>query len=119
MKISRIIPVLLLIITPLISFGLTQNPDQKNLFQENESVETAGLKVYPNPVKENKFTVSAEKVLKEIELHNILGQKTKIEVTKLSLFKFSVLMNEKKKGIYLVTVIFDDDSKTVQRIIVN
>ncbi|NQU87840.1 MAG: T9SS type A sorting domain-containing protein [Mariniphaga sp.] len=75
--------------------------------------------MFPNPVKENKFTVSAKKSIKLIRMHNIMGQKTEFELQKKNRNNFNVIFKEKKKGIYLVTVLFDDNSKEVRRIVVN
>jgi len=48
-----------------------------------------------------------------------MGQKTEFELQKKNRNNFNVIFKEKKKGIYLVTVLFDDNSKEVRRIVVN
>lgn len=54
-----------------------------------------------------------------VQLNNIVGQKTEIEISAKTPESFEVILKEKKKGIYLVTVVFEDRTKELKRIVVN
>lgn len=86
-----------------------------NEFQQN----TINTKVFPNPVTTNKFHVSATKNITKIRLSNILGQQTEINSIQKNSGLVEVTLKNRKQGIYLVTIIFEDKSKEVKRIIVN
>ena len=88
-------------------------------FQQDPAISASNLKVYPNPVKNFKFSVSAAKGIHAIQVNNILGQETEVDFIKKGDTLFEVTLKERKQGIYLVTVIFEDQSKEVKRIIVN
>jgi len=112
---------LVLFLLPVVpGYGKIQVP-QPNLsvFQEELPLPETGLKIFPNPVKENKFTISAQETIKEIHICNIMGQKTDFSLQNKDENIFHVIFNHKKQGIYLVTVIFEGQIKEVKRIVVN
>jgi hypothetical protein len=88
-------------------------------FQNELKFVSSELKIFPNPVTDNKFSVSSVKNIEAVQLNNILGQKTEIELFKINEKAFKVTLKDKKQGIYLVTIIFEDKSKEVKRVIVN
>jgi hypothetical protein len=88
-------------------------------FQNELKFISSELKIFPNPVTDDKFSVSSLKNIETIQLNNILGQKTEIELFKINEKAFKVTLKDKKQGIYLVTIIFEDKSKEVKRIVVN
>ena len=78
-------------------------------FQNEFSPEISGLKVFPNPVRNYKFKVTSDKQIKSIQINNILGQASEIELVKRSGKYFDVLLKDKKQGVYLVIVLFEDN----------
>jgi hypothetical protein len=77
------------------------------------------LKIFPNPVTGNKFSVAAGKEIVSVELVNIVGQKSAVEVAIKSAGLVEVTFKNRKQGVYLITVKFTDDSKEVRRLVVN
>jgi len=88
-------------------------------FQNEINPDISDLRIFPNPVRNFKFKVTSEKEIKSIQVSNILGQPTEVELQERSGKYFDVVMKEKKQGIYLIIVFFEDNSKEVKRIIVN
>jgi hypothetical protein len=99
-------------------------PDKLNsefsvLFQNNIDNLSSGLKIYPNPVTGKMFRVSATKSIIAVHLNNILGQKADVNSIKRGDTNFEINLKNRKQGIYLVTVIFEDKSKEVKRLVIN
>lgn len=104
---------------PVQATPLINTRSDSEFFQQDLSTAASALKVYPNPVKNYKFTVSANRDILSIKVNNILGQETEVDLVKKADRLYEVSMKERKQGIYLVTVIFGDQSKEVKRIVVN
>ena len=119
---KRILPVLALVflLWPLFSPGnnaipAVPSPD----FRGEVTFEVSSLNIFPNPVRGNKFNVHAEKSIETVMVHNIMGQKTEVNLERITNSQFIVFFKNYKEGIYLITVLFKDNSKEVRRIIVN
>lgn len=78
----------------------------------------SGLKIFPVPVKENNFTVSAEKEISSIKITNIIGQEVFRSKYSGSIYSTRVTIENQQRGVYLVTVIFSDQSRVVRRIMI-
>lgn len=78
----------------------------------------AGLKIFPVPVKDNNFTVSAEKEITTIRITNIIGQEVYRSKYSGSIYSTKVILENQQRGVYLVTVIFSDQSRVVRKIMV-
>lgn len=74
-----------------------------------DSNEFESFKYFPNPVK-NTLNIEARNSMSQISIHNIVGQKVK-ELSPNSL-NAEVNMNALNKGVYFVTVIVNNTSKT-------
>lgn len=85
---------------------------------QGQNIETNSVKVYPNPVTGTRFQVQAQKNIEEIRVVNILGQKAETGLYRKNTNQAEVSLQNKKQGIYLVTVVFDDKTSEVIRIIV-
>ena len=95
-------------------------PQIKNNTNNHSSIHDENdLKIFPNPVKENRFQILSQKNIEFVELTNILGQKEHFEKTMLSPTHIEVIFQDKKDGVYLIMVVFEDSSKEVKRIIIN
>lgn len=111
---------LLFLFSTVPGYGKTEaHRNDSSLIQEEINRPETGLTIFPNPVKEDKFTISAQKTIQEIRIHNIMGQKTDFTLQNLDKNTVHVIFNHKKQGIYLVTVIFEGREKVVKRIVVN
>lgn len=90
------------------------------LAQKNFRTETNNLtiNIYPVPVKDNSFTIKTEKDISFVKITNIIGQD-------IYRFQYSdpqqlvkIFLNNPKRGLYLVTVIFSDGIRVVKKIMV-
>lgn len=75
--------------------------------------------IYPNPVTDNKFYVKSEKVIKTVEVLNVLGQKIKTVNNQTNVaYNIYVNLGQVKKGMYMVNIIFSDNKSIIRKIIV-
>jgi hypothetical protein len=75
------------------------------------------ITIYPVPVKENNFTIKAEKDISFIKITNIIGQDIyKNRYSNLQTIR--IFLENPKRGMYLVTIIFADDTRVVKKIMV-
>ena len=90
------------------------------LAQRDYSRETNNVSVtiYPVPVKDNSFTIKTDRYISSVKVTNIIGQ---------DIFRFrytdpqqliKVFLENPKRGIYLVTIIFSDGLRVVKKIMV-
>jgi hypothetical protein len=82
-----------------------------------EATNTA-VSIYPVPVKYNSFTIKTEKDISFVKITNIIGQ---------DIFRFQyndpqhfikISLDNPKRGMYLVTIIFSDGLRVVKKIMV-
>lgn len=76
------------------------------------------LKIFPVPVKENNFTVTSVREIAMIKITNIIGQEVYRAKFPTPVFTTQVFLSNPQRGMYLVTVIFTDDSRVVRKIMV-
>jgi hypothetical protein len=90
------------------------------LAQKNFTTETNNLNIsiYPVPVRDNSFTIKTEKDISFVKITNIIGQD-------IFRFKYSdpqqvvkIFLNNPKRGMYLVTIIFSDGIRVVKKIMI-
>jgi hypothetical protein len=90
------------------------------LAQKSFTTETNNLNIsiYPVPVRDNSFTIKTEKDISFVKITNIIGQ---------DIFRFQysdpqqlikIFLNNPKRGMYLVTIIFSDGIRVVKKIMV-
>jgi hypothetical protein len=79
---------------------------------------TANISIYPIPVRDNSFTIKTDKNISFVKITNIIGQ---------DVFRFQyndpqqlikVFLENPKRGMYLVTIIFSDGIRVVKKIMV-
>jgi hypothetical protein len=115
---------LLLIFFLITSITLQAQKDTSNVIgalrQNNISAETANINIsiYPVPVRGNSFTVKTDRDISYLRLTNIIGQ---------DIFRIKynspeqlvkVDLENPKRGMYLVTIIFSDGSRVVKKIMI-
>jgi Secretion system C-terminal sorting domain len=78
----------------------------------------ASVSIYPVPVRDNSFTIRTDRDIAFVRITNIIGQdifrekySTPLQVTK-------IFLENVKRGMYLVVVIFSDGTKIVKKIMV-
>lgn len=88
---------------------------QKNISSE---AATINISIYPVPVRGNSFTVKTDKDISQLRLTNIIGQdifRTKYNSPEQMV---KVDLENPKRGMYLVTIIFSDGSRVVKKIMI-
>ena len=90
-------------------------PPQK--YNSGEAV-NLNISIYPVPVRDNSFTVKSEKDISFIKVTNIIGQ---------DIFRIKynnpqqlirIPLENPKRGMYLVTIIFSDGLRVVKKIMI-
>jgi hypothetical protein len=76
------------------------------------------LKIFPVPVKENNFTITSVREFRQIRITNIIGQEILREEYPTPLLSVQVILNSPQRGVYLVAVLFPDNSRVVKRIMI-
>jgi hypothetical protein len=97
------------------SVNITRVIAQKNFTTETNNL---NISIYPVPVRDNSFTIKTEKDISFVKITNIIGQ---------DIFRFQysdpqqlikIFLNNPKRGMYLVTIIFSDGIRVVKKIMV-
>jgi hypothetical protein len=87
---------------------------KRGFTRENMNI---NVTIYPVPVIENNFTIKADKVISFVKITNIIGQD-------IYRSRFSeqqsvrIFLENTKRGMYIVTILFDDGSRVVKKIMV-
>jgi|SRR5664279_2524772 len=120
MKKSLPIIFFLLIFTLILHGQKDTNNVTAILNQKDYSKETlnTNVSIYPVPVRYNSFTIKSEKYISYVKITNIIGQ---------DIFRFQyneptqlikISLENPKRGMYLVTIIFSDGFRIVKKIMV-
>jgi hypothetical protein len=84
----------------------------------SRDVNNINVSIYPVPVKDNSFTIKTDKDISFVKITNIIGQ---------DIFRFNyndpqqlikIFLDNPKRGMYLVTIIFSDGIRVVKKIMV-
>lgn len=76
------------------------------------------VSIYPVPVKYNTFTIKADKDISLVRITNIIGQDIYRAKYNEPLQLIKITLDNPKRGMYLVTIIFSDGTRTVKKIMV-
>jgi Secretion system C-terminal sorting domain len=88
---------------------------QKDVLRDALNV---NVTIYPIPVRENSFTIKTDKDVSFVRITNIIGQ---------DIFRIQynvpqqlnrIVLNNPKRGMYLVTILFSDGTRVVKKIMV-
>jgi len=115
---------LLFILFIILASALQAQKDTVNVSpyqtQKNAMADAAvtNITIYPVPIRENYFSIRCEKEISGVKVTNIIGQdiyKMKYNnpetITK-------IILDNPKRGMYLVTVILDDGSRVVKKVMI-
>ena len=117
----RILPIIFLSIFTLTLHGQKDSIIVAGAIAQKEfSRETINISVsiYPVPVKDNSFTIKTDRDISFVKITNIIGQ---------DIFRFQyndpqqlikIFLENPKRGMYLVTIIFRDGTRVVKKIMV-
>lgn len=88
--------------------------------QKNYSAETVkiNLNIYPVPVRDNTFTIKSDRDITFVKVTNIIGQ----DIYRMQYNDpqqiIKVSLENTKRGMYIVTVLFGDGIRVVKKIMV-
>ena len=85
-----------------------------SILRENANV---NVTIFPVPVRDNSFTINSDKEISYIKVTNIIGQdifKSRFNEQK----SIKVFLNSAKRGVYIITISFHDDTRIVRRIMI-
>ncbi len=91
------------------------NSSEKRYIRE---VTNINISIYPVPVREKNFTIRCDRNISSVKVTNMIGQDIyRIQYNNpLPLTK--IWLDNPKRGMYLVTIIFDDGARVVKKIMV-
>jgi len=90
-------------------------PVQKNALAD---AGVASITIYPVPIRENYFTIRSEKKISSVRITNIIGQDIFKEKYNNPEPIAKIILDNPKRGMYLVTIILDDDTRVVKKIMI-
>jgi hypothetical protein len=97
------------------SLNIADNLHQKNNINEAGNI---NISIYPIPVRENSFTVKTDRDISIIKVTNIIGQ----DIFRIRFNDpqqlFRIPLDNPKRGMYLVTIIFQDGIRVVKKIMI-
>ena len=97
------------------TLAVLNNQAQKNFIRETSNV---NVNIYPVPVRDKNFTIRAEKNIAFVKVTNMIGQDIyRIQYNNPQQL-VKVWLDNPKRGMYLVTLLFDDGTRLVRKIMV-
>jgi hypothetical protein len=117
----RILPVIFLLIFTLTLHGqkdtinFAGNLAQKEFSRDPVSV---SISIYPVPVRDNSFTIKSDKAISFVKITNIIGQDISRVQYNDPQQLIKIVLENPKRGMYLVTIIFSDGIRIVKKIMV-
>jgi hypothetical protein len=117
----RSLPIIFLLLFTFTLFGQKDSISIAGALAQKEFTREAAIvnvSIYPVPVKNNSFTIKTDKDITFVKITNIIGQ---------DIFRFryndpqqliKIDLENPKRGMYLVTIIFSDGIRVVKKIMV-
>jgi len=97
------------------TINVTRAFTQQGISGESNNI---NITIYPVPVKDNSFTIKTDRDISFVKITNIIGQ---------DVFRFQyndpqqvikIFLDNPKRGMYLVTILFSDGIRVVKKIMV-
>lgn len=115
---------LLLFLLVFLNLSLQAQKDTVNIqnqqLQRSFSADAASINIsiFPVPVRENYFNIKSEKEFSSIKITNIIGQDIYREKYNDPQTLAKVILDNPKRGMYMVTVLFSDGLRVVKKIMI-
>jgi hypothetical protein len=93
------------------AIGSTQKGFQINPAETN-------INIYPVPVRDNSFTIKSDREISAIKITNIIGQDIFRVKYSSPQFISKIVLENPRRGMYLVAIVFSDDTRVVKKIMV-
>lgn len=84
----------------------------------NRPVSSVNVTIYPVPVRENNFTIRTDKDISFVRITNIIGQDIFRVKYNNPEQQIRIMLDNPKRGMYLVTVNFSDGTRVVKKIMI-
>jgi hypothetical protein len=108
----------------IFSLALQAQKDSVNIvasLPQNDFNRNSGnitVTIYPVPVRDNSFTIKTDRDVSFVKITNIIGQDIlRIQYNNPQQLN-KILLDDPKRGMYLVTIIFSDGTRVVKKILV-
>jgi Secretion system C-terminal sorting domain len=88
---------------------------RKELIKDELNV---NVSIYPVPVRENNFTIKSDKEISSIKITNIIGQDIFSVKYNTPLLISKIVLDNPRRGMYLVVILFSDDTRVVKKVMV-
>jgi hypothetical protein len=115
---------LLFILFIILTLSLQAQKDTVNIssgqMQKSAMADAAGtsITIYPVPIRENYFTIRSEKEVTSVKVTNIIGQDIfKVKYNNPEVLN-KIILDNPKRGMYLVTIILNDGTRVVKKIMI-
>jgi hypothetical protein len=76
------------------------------------------VSIFPVPVRENSFTIKTDGDVSFVKITNIIGQDIFRVQYRTPQQMIKILLDNPKRGMYLVTIVFNDGKRVVKKIMV-
>ncbi len=109
-----------LLLATLASYGqrdssaISRQSGKGYLLNETE----VNVSIYPVPVRDNSFTITSDKEISSIKITNIIGQDIFMEKYNSPILTIKIILENAKRGMYLVVITFSDNTRIVRRILI-
>ena len=116
--------ILLFLLLSIFTLGLQAQKDTINYIgalpqQDFNRPSTAvNITIYPVPVRENNFTIKTDKDISLVRITNIIGQDIFRVKYNNPEQQIRIMLDNPKRGMYLVTVNFSDGTRVVKKILI-
>lgn len=115
--------ILVIIVTSYPAHGQSSSgndkEDKKAVILTDPEEEDTNTKIFPVPVTNNRFTISSDKKFNLVRLTNIIGQETTRKKFNYPRKRAEITFSPAQKGIYLVTIQYEDKTRTVKKILID
>jgi hypothetical protein len=83
-----------------------------------KDVANISISIYPVPVTDNSFTIKTDRDISAVKITNIIGQDIyRIQYNNPQQLT-RILLENPKRGMYLVTILFSDGTRVIKKIMV-
>ena len=107
---------LLILFFFIIAAPVFSQSDNRSAANSSENT-NINVTIFPVPVRDNNFNINSDKEIIHVKITNIIGQD--IFTSRFSEQKsIRVSLNNAKRGIYIITISFSDNTKIVRKIMV-
>jgi hypothetical protein len=112
--------ILILFFCAIVSYGQRDSLSLSRQGSRAMSIEepSFNLSIYPVPVRDNSFNIRSDKEISSVKITNIIGQDVFMEKYSTPLTTIKIILENPKRGMYLVVITFADNTRTARRILI-